>query len=67
MAVDAAMQLAVAGTAAILAGWIVFQSEDGMINNFSTLGVVVISLMILTIGLMFIINRMVKRKNTVLD
>ncbi len=67
MAVDAAMQLTVAGTAAILAGWIVFQSEDGMINNFSTLGVVVISLMILTIGLMFIINRMVKRKNTVLD
>jgi predicted MFS family arabinose efflux permease len=67
MAVDAAMQLAVAGTAAILAGWIVFQSEDGMINNFSTLGVVVISFMILTIGLMFIINRMVKRKNTVLD
>ena len=65
MAVDAAMQLAVAGTAAILAGWIVFQSEDGMINNFSTLGVVVISLMILTIGLMFIINRMVKKKNTV--
>ena len=67
MAVDAAMQLAVAGTAAILAGWIVFQSDDGMINNFSTLGVVVISLMILTIGLMVIINRFVKRKNTKSD
>ena len=67
MAVDAAMQLAVAGTAAILAGWIVFQSEDGVINNFSTLGVVVISLMILTIGLMVIINRIVKRKNTKSD
>ena len=63
MAVDAAMQLAVAGAAAILAGWIVFQSDDGMINNFSTLGVVVISFMILTIGLMFLINRIVKRKN----
>ena len=63
MAVDAAMQLAVAGTAAILAGLIVFQSEDGMINNFSTLGIVVISLMILTIGLMVVINRIVKRKN----
>ncbi len=63
MAVDAAMQLAIAGMAAMLAGWIVFQTEDGMINNFSTLGVVVISLMTMTIGLMFIINRMVKRKN----
>lgn len=63
MAVDAAMQLAVAGSAAILAGLIVFQSEDGMINNFSTLGFMVISLMLMTIGLMFIITRMVKRKN----
>ncbi|MTI38938.1 MFS transporter [Fulvivirga lutimaris] len=64
MAVDAAMQLAIAGLAAMLAGWIVFQSEDGMINNFSTLGVVVMSLMVLTIGLMFVINRIVQRKNT---
>ncbi|MEQ8926330.1 MAG: hypothetical protein RLO81_10985 [Fulvivirga sp.] len=63
MAVDAAMQLAIAGVAAVLAGWMVFQSEDGMINNFPTLGVVVISLMLMTIGLMSIITRMVKRKN----
>ncbi|MEQ9221051.1 MAG: MFS transporter [Cyclobacteriaceae bacterium] len=63
MAVDAAMQLAIAGVAAVLAGWIVFQSEDGMINNFPTLGVVVISLMLMTIGLMIIITRMVKRRN----
>jgi predicted MFS family arabinose efflux permease len=62
MAVDAAMQLAIAGMAAVLAGWIVFQSEDGVINNFSTLGVVVIALMTMTIGLMYIINRIVKRK-----
>jgi len=63
MAVDAAMQLAIAGMAAVLAGWIVFQSEDGMINNFSTLGVVVISFIVITIGLMTIINLIVKRKN----
>lgn len=63
MAIDAAMQLSIAGVAAMLAGFIVFQSEDGMINNFSTLGVVVISLMILTIGLMYVINRMVKRRH----
>ncbi|MBR9917507.1 MFS transporter [bacterium] len=63
MAVDAAMQLAVAGAAAIMAGWIVFQSEDGMIHNFPRLGLVVMSLMLVTIGLMVVINRMVNRKN----
>lgn len=62
MAVDAAMQLAIGGMAAMIAGLIVFQSEDGMINNFPTLGVVVISLMIATGGLMYVINRMVKRR-----
>jgi predicted MFS family arabinose efflux permease len=62
-AVDAAMQLAIAGVVAMIAGLIVFQSEDGMINNFPTLGVVVISLMILTSGLMYVIDRMVKRRN----
>ncbi|KAA3625812.1 MAG: MFS transporter [Bacteroidetes bacterium] len=63
MAVDAAMQLAIGGMAAMIAGLIVFQSEDGMINNFPTLGVVVISLMISTSGLMFVIYRMVNRRN----
>ena len=63
MAVDAAMQLAIGGVAAMIAGLIVFQSEDGMINNFPTLGLVVIALMISTSGLMYIINRMVNRRN----
>ena len=63
MAVDAAMQLAVGGVAAMIAGLIVFQSEDGMINNFSTLGIVVMALMVMTIGMMYVINRMVKRRN----
>ena len=63
MAVDAAMQLAIGGVGAMIAGWIVFQSEDGMINNFSTLGIVVMALMVMTIGMMYVINRMVKRRN----
>ncbi|MBR9923333.1 MAG: MFS transporter [Bacteroidetes bacterium] len=66
MAVDAAMQLAIGGVAAMIAGLIVFQSEEGMINNFPTLGIVVISLMILTSGVMYAINRMVKRRNITL-
>lgn len=67
MALDAAMQLAIGGAAAMIAGLIVFQSEDGMINNFPTLGLVVMSLMILTIGLMYVIDRMVKRRNITSD
>ena len=67
MALDAAMQLAIGGVAAMIAGLIVFQSEDGMINNFPTLGLVVMSLMILTIGLMYVIDRMVKRRNITSD
>ena len=63
MAVDAAMQLAIGGMAAMIAGLIVFQSDDGMINNFPTLGLVVISLMILTSGVMYVIDRMVKRRH----
>jgi predicted MFS family arabinose efflux permease len=63
MAVDAAMQLAIGGVAAMIAGLIVFQSEDGMINNFPTLGIVVISLMIATSGLIYVIDRIVKRRN----
>lgn len=63
MAVDAAMQLAIGGMAAMIAGLIVFQSEDGMINNFPTLGLVVISLMVLTSGFIYVINRMVKRRS----
>ncbi len=63
MAIDAAMQLAIGGMAAMIAGLIVFQSDDGMINNFPTLGLIVISLMISTSGVMYVINRMVKRRN----
>lgn len=61
MAVDASIQQAVGGVAAVAAGLIVFQSEDGLIHNFSILGWIVISIMILTIGLMYLIDRIVKR------
>ena len=62
MAVDASIQQAVGGLAAVAVGWIVFQSEDGMINNFSTLGWVVIAIMIFTIGFMYVINSIANRR-----
>jgi len=67
MAVDASMQQAVGGLAAMAAGWIVFQSEDGMINNFPILGWVVITIMIFTIGSMYALDRIVKRRNITSD
>lgn len=63
MAVDASIQQAAGGLAAAVAGLIVFQSEDGMINNFPILGWIVITIMILTIGSMYAMNRMIKRRN----
>lgn len=63
MAVDASIQQAVGGSAAVAAGWIVFQSEDGMIHNFPTLGWVVITIMIFTIGAMYVIDRILRRRN----
>ncbi len=63
MAVDASIQQAVGGLAAVAAGLIVFQSEDGMIHNFPRLGWIVISIMICTIGVMYAIDRIVKRRN----
>ena len=63
MAVDASIQQAVGGLAAVAAGLIVFQSDDGMINNFPILGWMVISIMIFTIGLMYMIDQIVKRRN----
>lgn len=63
MAVDASIQQAVGGLAAVAAGLIVFQSKDGMINNFPNLGWIVISIMILTIGVMYAIDRIVKKRN----
>lgn len=63
MAVDASIQQAVGGVAAAVAGLIVFQSKDGMINNFPNLGWVVITIMIFTIGVMYMIDRIVKRRN----
>lgn len=63
MAVDASIQQAIGGVAAAVAGLIVFQSEDGLINNFPILGFIVIVLMLVTIGLMYVINRIAKKKH----
>lgn len=62
MALDASFQQVAGGVAATAAGWIVYQATDGVIHGYPSLGWVVIGVMFVTIGLMYAINRIVKRK-----
>jgi len=62
MALDSSFQQVAGGVAATAAGWIVFQASDGMIHGFQSLGWTVIGVMAITIGLMYLIHRMVRRK-----
>lgn len=62
MALDASFQQIAGGVAATAAGLFVFQLSDGWIEGYSNLGFVVIGLMSITIGLMYTIHRIVKRK-----
>lgn len=62
MALDSSLQQVAGGVAATSAGWIVFQSEDGMIHGFPSLGWTVVGAMTLTLFLMYSIQKMVERR-----
>ncbi len=62
MALDSSFQQVAGGVAATAAGWIVFQAADGMIHGFPSLGLTVIGVMAITIGLMYLIHRIVQRR-----
>ncbi|HPF64823.1 MFS transporter [Lentimicrobium sp.] len=62
MALDSSFQQVAGGVAATAAGWIVYQAADGMIHGFPSLGWTVIGVMAITIGLMYLIHRIVQRR-----
>lgn len=62
MALDASFQQLMGGIAATLAGFIVFQAPDGKIQGYPTLGWVIISVMLATVGLMYVISKVIKRR-----
>lgn len=62
MALDSSLQQVAGGVAAAAAGWIVYQSSDGRIHGYSQLGWVVVTTMVITVGLMIVINRLVRKK-----
>ncbi|MCB0841285.1 MAG: MFS transporter, partial [Bacteroidetes bacterium] len=63
MALDSSFQQVAGGIAATAAGWIVYQASDGMIHGYPSLGWTVISIMFVTIGLMYAMNLIVRKKN----
>jgi hypothetical protein len=62
MSINAALQQFSGGLASSVAGLIVVQTSDGRLQHYDVLGWVVVSAMILTIVLMYPINRMVMAK-----
>jgi hypothetical protein len=62
MSVNASVQQFAGGLASSVAGLIVVQAPDGHLLHYDVLGYVVVSAMMLTIALMYPINRAVMRK-----
>jgi len=62
MALDSSFQQIAGGLAATAAGYIVFQTSDGMIEGYPNLAWTIIALMSLTLGIMYAIDRIVKSK-----
>lgn len=62
MSISSSIQQLSGGVAAAIAGMIIFQEDSGYLQRYPVLGVVVAGSMLLTIALMFIVNRYVIRK-----
>lgn len=62
MSINSSIQQISGGAAAALAGVIVSEGSDGTMQNYPFLGIVVVASMIITIGMMYILNRQIQRK-----
>ena len=62
MSISSSTQQISGGLAALLAGWIVTVSADGRIENFDLLGVVVASASLITMIMMYFINRLINAR-----
>ncbi|MBY0434548.1 MAG: hypothetical protein K2U26_10600 [Cyclobacteriaceae bacterium] len=60
MSINASVQQIAGGIASAIAGMIVFQTPDGMLQHYDILGYVVNATMIITIFMMFWIDRHIK-------
>jgi MFS family permease len=61
MSINASIQQISGGIAAAIAGMIVVQQDNGELLHYPTLGFVVMGSMLITIGLMYILNQQIKK------
>ncbi|MFY7912271.1 MAG: MFS transporter [Emticicia sp.] len=62
MSINSSIQQISGGAAAALAGVIVSEGSDGTMQNYPLLGMVVVASMLITIGMMYILNRQIQKK-----
>ncbi|MDZ7934023.1 MAG: MFS transporter [Emticicia sp.] len=62
MSINSSIQQISGGAAAALAGVIVSEGSDGTMQNYPLLGIVVVAAMIITIGMMYILNRQIQKR-----
>ena len=62
MSVNSAVNMVSGGIASMVAGAIVYQTPTGYIENYDILGYVVAIATVITMAMMYMIERMVKRK-----
>ena len=62
MGINSSIQQISGGIAAAIAGHIVVQKPNGILEHYDTLGYVVVGTMILTMGMMYYIDQVVKQK-----
>ena len=65
MSVNASVQMVSGGIASLIAGMIVFQNESGLLGNYDILGYVVSGATLITVVMVFFINRMITRAHPV--
>jgi predicted MFS family arabinose efflux permease len=63
MSISSSIQQIAGGIASICAGLIVFQNSSGKIEHFNILGYIVVFFMLVTIGMIYLIERFVIKKN----
>ena len=62
MGINSSIQQISGGVAAAVAGMIVVQTSSGKLEHYDILGYVVVVAMIITIGMVYLLNELVKKK-----
>ncbi len=65
MGINSSIQQISGGVAAAIAGMIVVQTSSGKLERYDTLGYVVVGAMIITIGMVYLLSEMVRKKESI--